>query len=635
MRATVAPYRNPEDLPDMDLKALELILGTLGNANDGQLTDAFTALRALEDAKVAEAQAATTAADKRGKLEELTAIRAQQKTIVDEVALRQEVASGIQSIESGRIELPVASTEEPAEGEGAPAEGAPAEGEGAPAEGAPAEGAPAEGAPAEGTEGAAPAEKVLAGVTAGAVDAARPAQTAAAQGAGGEAAPSRARRPFVSTGFSTSTMGEGTELADSAAWAKVATAAYTRIAEAIQRGGNPNDIEEITIARVAALSDMDPAGMLGEHHSAKRNTELMHEAVYIFRDLRDGVAVPAMTAAPCLPLNKVAEIVGVGDDTDWLDGLIPRRNAIGSNIGFQFNRDLALDTVTGGVGVLDYADIDAIDPTNEATWKPCATIVCPDVVTAVSHEVTGCLTLPVMQILSRPEWTDRAAVKLRIALARARIQKKLDLVDAVSKGYAHVDVAGVGAKWTVIDGLLRLLRAGRYDERLADQQALVIVPAELVDIMYLDEAAKANEREQLLADFEQILSARVNVRLVEMGPENGLDDPGIVQANGNFYPVMPADGTTGNEIPARPCELRARIWYPESLVQWTTGESNVAFGAVEERLYRTNRVQMFQREYSGIAKLGSQPLMFADFSGFEFGVRSGLVTAPTCENAAS
>jgi hypothetical protein len=226
-------------------------------------------------------------------------------------------------------------------------------------------------------------------------------------------------------------------------------------------------------------------------------------------------------------------------------------------------------------------------------------------------------------------------LKLDIATVRARIQKKLSLVDAESKGYQHTGVSGVGAKWDVVDLILRLLRAGKYDERLSDEQALVLMPPELMDILYLDEMAKATERQDLIDDFNQILGARVNVRMVEMGLDNGLTDPSIAQANGNFYPALPADGTTGNVVPGRPCDLRIRLWYPQALVQWTTGEFALGFQAAEQALYRTNRTQMFQREYDGIAKLGAQPLMFADLNGYEFGARSGLVTAPTCEAAAS
>lgn len=607
----------------MDPKALELILASLATANDDQLNGAFAALRAQEDALLEEAKTAPTAADKVAKLNEVKTIQERQNTIRAEVALRLEAAEGIEALSGTRVELP-----EPKASD-VPAEGEPAEGE--PAEGT--EGEP-EGEPAEGAEDAAPEEKVLAGVTAGAVDAHRATQDAKTAAAGGEAQVSRARKAWITTGVATADAAEGSDLTGER-MTKVASTVLTRVRDAV--GRTSGAVDQIEIARVQALDDMDPEQMLSPEHSPKRNTELMWEAIEIFRQQEAGETVTAKTAAPCLPLNKIAEIESIGDASDWLDGLIPRRNAIGSNLGFQFNRSMGLAAVDGAVAVLDYADIDAIDPDDSATWKPCAEITCPPVLTGISHEITGCVRVPDLINISRPEWVAQVRLKLDIATVRARIQKKLALVDAESKGYIHTGVSGVGAKWDAVDLILRLLRAGKYDERLSDEQALVLMPPELMDILYLDEMAKANGDidADMVGDFNQILGSRVNARIVVMGLDNGLTDPSIAQANGNFYPALPADGTIGNVVPGRPCDLRLRIWYPQALVQWTTGEFALGFQAAEQALYRTNRTQMFQREYDGIAKLGAQPLMFADLNGYEFGARSGLVTAPTCEGAAS
>lgn len=610
----------------MDPKALALILASLATANDDQLNGAFAALRAQEDALIEEARMAPTAADKVAKRDEVLAIQEQQNTIRAEVALRIEAAEGIAKLDSGRVELPEPKASDvPPEGE----EGTEGEGtEGTEGE----EGADSAGGAGDGTE--ATGEKVLAGVTAAALDATRPTQDAKTAAAGGEAPVSRARKPWKATGVATGDVADGSDLTGEG-MTKIAAAVMDRVRQAAAR--TLGNVEPVMIARVAGLSDLDPDDLLGDHQTAKRNTELMWEAIEVFRMQEAGENVLAKTAAPCLPLNKIAEIESIGDATDWLDGLIPRRNAIGSNLGFQFNRSMGLAAVDGAVAVLDYADIDAIDPDDSATWKPCVEITCPPVLTGISHEITGCVRVPDMINISRPEWVAQVRQKLDIATVRARIQKKLALVDAESKGYVHTGVSGVGAKWDVVDLILRLLRAGKYDERLSDEQALILMPPELMDILYLDEMAKANGDidADMVGDFSQILSKQVNARIVLMGLDNGLTDPSIAQANGNFYPVLPADGTTGNVVPGRPCDLRLRIWYPQALVQWTTGEFALGFQAAEQALYRTNRTQMFQREYDGIAKLGAQPLMFADLNGYEFGARSGLVTAPTCESAAS
>lgn len=390
-------------------------------------------------------------------------------------------------------------------------------------------------------------------------------------------------------------------------------------------------------ARVATISPYEDMGsdlgveLLGSG-SRERNTQLIHEAVdaYMARiasafDGRYGGTPSAQVAAICDPLDIIRTIPDCVTDAEPFADSLPGRAA--GRLGFQFLASSVLAEVTGGVTIWDEADQAAVDPTNQATWKPCVHVTCPPISEVIAEAVTACLTFDNTTEISSPERVQDFMRKIAAAKARAKEDRLLTIASTFTHRFRHV--GEYGAVPSSILALLTTLEQGWATNRL-DEGTLYnwYVPKELVSAWVIDLVGQAFLQDpSVVRDVVGFIedaarAAGKNVRIIRL-----LDR--------SITPTLPIIGGVAEEylesgIKAGPYETY--LIPPEGAIYFSTGEINVGVERSPE-LMRQNRAQWFAEEYVGLAKHGCQPWYRLELDVCENGTRAALTTPWTCEGA--
>ena len=580
----------------------------LKTATDDQIKAAFDDAKSRE-ASLREGIDGLTGAEKLARLEEIQAVRAEQEELIGEVSTRQDSAA--QAAREAEI---LASLEKDLNLPEAPA---------------PAAETPAEPAPVEPT---APAEPVMSEAQAGELVAAvaSAGTTPAAPQAPAAAATTITERPRPAWTAGVGAVGvnaghpvDEDHLMDS----------FNQMIHRASRG----EVFPKTI--VASLAQFDPkaSGLLSRHNTPEVNTALMQEA---YDEYAARVTNPAMTASPvCQPFDVIESYPEASFKGTPFTDAIPQRGGA-DRLGWTFYTPWTMaDVVELNDAALTDPMFQVYDPDEQDDigdgvgqhLKYVVDLGCPTTDEVEFDEIVAGFRVRYQTQVSNPESLNQLMGKIRAYQARRREWYYMGKFDAIAAGYGTEDspvTTPYGSLPGVADVLLRLYLSSTYDERLNDSQGVVFVPRGLLAGIDLD-AMNAAYRSEMLADLQAFLSARVNVRLVEVF-ENHPSQAGAIRPNGKpFAGALPAAGSSGNTLAAMNCIYRLRVMYPQGILAGSTGKLETGWESSPE-LLRQNKLQMFSREFVSFARWGEQPQSYLDVALPHNGSRAGFATPFSC-----
>lgn len=412
--------------------------------------------------------------------------------------------------------------------------------------------------------------------------------------------------------------------------------------ESRMRSGGAQKVFLAAVNPFEALEGMSDQ-MLGRHHSAERNTEIIHLARDEYLARRNGDPVP-QTAAICEPFDIIRTIPDCVEASEPFSNSLPSR-PIG-RLGFQFIPSMSIndfgvaattditDAISGSLGaglqIWGEAEQATVDPDDSSTWKPCAFVDCPDVDTVTAEAITACFTFDNTTDMSSPERIQDALSKITARKARLKTERLLQIAEGFSH---HFRMTGpYGALPGFIEGLIFTLAQGGYTERLEDGTPYnVYTPPGLLEMLVVDRANKGyltSVEQQDVASYvkSEAAAAGWNISLIDLN-DVSLDE----DAPFNPLPAVsvgsaatPLPGLGGSAHPSR-----VHIISPESVLYGSTGEINVGIERSPE-LMRQNRAQWFEEEYVMLTKHGCHPWFYVDFTLCPNGSRAGLATPYTC-----
>lgn len=365
------------------------------------------------------------------------------------------------------------------------------------------------------------------------------------------------------------------------------------------------------MASLPAFTSNDGA-LLSDEHGARTNDALIREAVEA-HEIRSGLreANPAaMTAAICEPLDILREIPNPGrsKETPFASSL-PFRGA--GRLGFQFTRAMQLSTMAGATSIWTEADQEAIDATDEATWKAVVCVDCGTPVSTTAEELTWGLCYEESTDISAPERVADALDVVMTLEKRVREGYLLRRFDQLSSG-ADWDAPSIGAIPDLIEILTRRIFAAAYAERLELPGATVWLPPGLIEALTIDRARKqfgasADRAASALAEVQDGLPEGVTVVVLRDISDNLHADGDIAHESVNWgNDALASPGAAVTALSHDECGLfRIRWGWPSAFIAYSTGMTN--FGVLRDSaLIRQNKAIQFGREWLGMDKHGSQ-----------------------------
>jgi hypothetical protein len=365
------------------------------------------------------------------------------------------------------------------------------------------------------------------------------------------------------------------------------------------------------MASLPAFTSAD-GELLSDQNGPLRNDALIREAV-LASEIRSGLreANPAaMTAAICDPLDIIREIPNPGrsKETPFASSL-PFRGA--GRLGFQFTRAMQLSTMSGATSIWTDADQEAIDATDEATWKAVVCVDCGTPVETTAEELTWGLCYEESTDISAPERVADALDVVMTLEKRVREGYLLRRFDQLSSA-ADWDAPSIGAIPDLIEILTRRIFAAAYAERLELPGATVWLPPGLIEALTVDRVRKqtgaAHDRAaSALAEVRDGLPEGVNVVVLRDISDNLHGDADITHESVNWgNDALAAPGAAVTALSHDECGLfRIRWGWPSAFIAYSTGMTN--FGVLRDAsLIRQNKAIQFGREWLGLDKHGSQ-----------------------------
>lgn len=405
------------------------------------------------------------------------------------------------------------------------------------------------------------------------------------------------------------------------------------LGEGIMRLQQSRGRHKTIMASLPAFTSSD-GELLSDGHGARTNDALIKEAVEAW-EVRAGLrtATPgAMTAAICEPLDIIREIPNPGRSKETPFGSsLPFRGA--GRLGFQFTRAMQIAAMNGATSIWTAADQEAIDATDESTWKAVVCVDCGTPVPTVAEELTWGLCYEEATDLSAPERVADALDALMTLEKRVREGYLLRRFDQLGSGAAW-DAASIGALPDLIEILTRRIEAAAYTERLELPGATVWLPPGLVSVLRIDRVRKGFAVERtagdVLAELKAGLPDGVNVVQLRDISDNLHGDPQIPHESVNWgaNDALSAPGGVPTELSHDECGLfRVRWGWPSAFIAYSTGMTN--FGILRDAaLIRQNKAIQFGREWLGIDKHGSQASGYVDAVLSVSGIRgANLVTS--------
>lgn len=408
---------------------------------------------------------------------------------------------------------------------------------------------------------------------------------------------------------------------------------------AIELGSLGTEINRLSRTRsrhktiMASLPAFDDSQgeLLSDRNGALHNDALIREAVEA-NEVRQGLrdAPSAMTAAICQPYDILREIPNPGRSKETPFGSsLPFRGA--GRLGFQFTRAMQISAMNGATSIWTEADQDAIDATDEATWKAVVCVDCGSPVSTTAEELTWGLCYEEATELSAPERVADALDALMTLEKRVREGYLLRRFDQLSSG-ATWSAPSIGALPDLVELLSRRIEAAAYTERLELPGVTVWLPPGLVTALRVDRVRKGFAVERtagdVIAELKAGLPDGVNVVLLRDVSDN-LDADNDIPNETAIYGAadgLAAPGAARTALTHDACSLfRVRWGWPSSFIAYSTGMTN--FGVLRDAaLIRQNKAIQFGREWLGMDKHGTQASGYVDTVLSISGIRGANLT---------
>jgi hypothetical protein len=386
-----------------------------------------------------------------------------------------------------------------------------------------------------------------------------------------------------------------------------------------------NSAQPIIVASISPFeeADVDRDIMIGRHHTAARNTEIMQEAQEEWRAAQRG-EMPARAAAICGPYDILRNIPDQFSTAEPVRDIFPSRPA--GRLAFQFIVSEVLANVMGGTAIWDEDDQAAVDPDDSDTWKACLPIDCKDPVDIVAEAVFACITYDITTEMSAPERLQNVMNALKAARARRKEAQILKNIDALSSHYNFA--SDYGAVPTIIAALNTALGMATYAERLEEEIYTVILPPGTVQLLTIDLAGRAYDTGDVTDALGYVRDRVPGVRSVV-----GSLDASAAGQPGLPFPALNPPGHAAVDLPSLSAVNqglhRLRVVSPGDALYAETGQLNVGTER-DASLVRQNRTMYFEEEFFLLAKNGPSPWFTIDTYLCADGSRAGLIEPQGC-----
>ncbi|HEX8321637.1 major capsid protein [Longimicrobium sp.] len=314
----------------------------------------------------------------------------------------------------------------------------------------------------------------------------------------------------------------------------------------------------------------------------------------------------AITAAGgcCAPLDTRYDLFGIGDTVRPVKASLAGFGA--DRGGIRFFEGPTLDQIGAAVGFWTCADDAAVDADDEATWKVCARVNCPDESEALVQAVTLCLTFGVMQSRVFPEMVTANNKLALVAQARLSESALLSQIRAQSKKVTGGTVeAGLGFLRTLLDTADRAIAYYRDRHRIAANVPLSArFPVWMIQAIDADMVRQPPSTAQMADNFGMSvdeIESFFRDRNVNVAWTLDSHVPGT--NGGGFY----GNVADGGVLPAFPETVQWSLSIEGSFLFLDGGQLDLGI-VRDSTLVRTNDYQTFTETFESAVRTGGEAL---------------------------
>lgn len=398
-----------------------------------------------------------------------------------------------------------------------------------------------------------------------------------------------------------------------------------RAIDAVKRGR----ATRVHLASIPAFED-NADGMprlLSNDNGASLNDQLIRETQEAFRARERGETIPdAHLASICDPLDPIREIPTEFTSAEPVASIFPSRPA--GRLGFIYTPSILLADVADGVpDEWTETEQDAVDVTDDTTWKPVVDIDCPTPVEVKAEFVAAALRFDITTEMSNPERIANATAALMAVKARNKESRILKKIDALSRAYHFV--GDYGALPSLIQAVNELVAQVVYHERLEEPNYTLILPPGVEALLVIDRANRAYnpngiERAEMLGELAAGLDGVSNI--VESLDASASGEPGLP------FAALNTVGAGAIAVPSLGNDYRVRLVIPSSAIYAETGEINQGILSSPD-LVRQNKRLYFTEDGFMLAKNGAASWLTINVALCANGGRAGLIEPFECPAA--
>lgn len=376
------------------------------------------------------------------------------------------------------------------------------------------------------------------------------------------------------------------------------------------------------------------------------------------RRIEAGQDPAAITAAGgfCAPLEIIYDIDTIGVTDRPVMNVLNRYQVERGGIQYRPPFDALSSTVlgesghTGGLGIWTAADDAAVSPSDTSTWKGCAVVDCPGLLSASVYSTYLCLEFPNFTARFDPEWADATTQAALIAAARFMENQLLTrLLNGSTDGTQTGDpgsklLVGPGSSYiqpgssanggnvsSARDILVTIDRAVAYfrnRHRLND-----VVPLTLILPRWVRELIRSDMTRGFALDMAQmaVANATIDAWFAARGVTiswhlDGLAQTQVGGTGGHTIPQQFYDNAAaGSVVPLYPAMIDALLF---ATGDWLYLDGGVLdLGLVRDStLNARNRYRTFTESFEGLAFRGIESLRLGIFSGQPLGSTVGTIS---------
>lgn len=357
---------------------------------------------------------------------------------------------------------------------------------------------------------------------------------------------------------------------------------------------------------------------------SSRNSAIENSSIMAGVGVSDEEIQP-LTAAACYcgPFETMKDITTIGLDDRPVLGLFRTVPVTGP---FNYIRELNIADVQAGVTQWECTDQDAVDPANQATWKPCVDLDCADPVQVDPYAIVACGKHDIFQQLSHPELIDDFIAKLGIRYARIAEQLLLDQLRADSTVLTYA-ATNLGLLWELEVVLGHIAGIAGYGQRINWSDYALILPPGFMEAIIADEHVRGFSRGANRADIMAQLRELGVGQIVESLDVSADAEAAYTAAIGTY--IAP-----GTEVAFDP-NTAIGEWqiHLVPLSSYTVGQSTLVDAGFtrDSQLIRQNKVQYFMEGAEFIEKMNDVPSFTVQLTGYGNGGRSALQTPDPVE----